>query len=206
MQPLLHGIVLAFGLILPLGVQNVFIFNQGAIHKKFRYALPAILTAGVSDTLLITLAVAGVSLIVLNFTWLQSVMLLFGFCFLIYMGVVMWRSSSEKQVEQAESYSPKRQIIFAASVSLLNPHAIMDTIGVIGTSSIVYEGLDKWIFALACIVVSWMWFFALAVVGKKIGQLDISGRFLTRLNQVSAIIVWVMAIFMGYQFMNLTFF
>lgn len=26
---LLHGIALAFGLILPLGAQNVFVFNQG---------------------------------------------------------------------------------------------------------------------------------------------------------------------------------
>ncbi|GGA41924.1 hypothetical protein GCM10007416_13560 [Kroppenstedtia guangzhouensis] len=27
----MHGFLLAFGLILPLGVQNVFIFNQGAV-------------------------------------------------------------------------------------------------------------------------------------------------------------------------------
>jgi L-lysine exporter family protein LysE/ArgO len=53
----------AFGLILPPGVQNVFVFNQGAMHKKFTRALPAVLTAGVCDTILIGLAVAGVSLI-----------------------------------------------------------------------------------------------------------------------------------------------
>lgn len=27
---IIHGIVLAFGLILPLGAQNVFVFQQGA--------------------------------------------------------------------------------------------------------------------------------------------------------------------------------
>ena len=36
-EAILHGIILAFGLIIPLGVQNVFVFNQGAlatnIHK-----------------------------------------------------------------------------------------------------------------------------------------------------------------------------
>ena len=50
MEPLIHGILLAFGLILPLGVQNVFVFNQGATHKKFTNALPAVITAGLCDT------------------------------------------------------------------------------------------------------------------------------------------------------------
>mgnify|MGYP001218790420 FL=1 len=53
MEPLLHGIILAFGLILPLGVQNIFVFNQGATHKKFTNALPVIITAGICDTILI---------------------------------------------------------------------------------------------------------------------------------------------------------
>ena len=51
--------VLAFGLILPLGVQNVFVFNQGANHPKFIYALPAIITASICDTVLILIAVNG---------------------------------------------------------------------------------------------------------------------------------------------------
>ena len=29
-EAIIHGIILAFGLIIPLGVQNVFVFNQGA--------------------------------------------------------------------------------------------------------------------------------------------------------------------------------
>ncbi|EOB7095948.1 hypothetical protein NYT36_02995 [Staphylococcus aureus] len=33
-QPVLHGILLALGLILPLGAQNVFVFNQGANQKN----------------------------------------------------------------------------------------------------------------------------------------------------------------------------
>lgn len=39
--------------------------------------------------------------------------------------------------------SARKQIGFAMSVSLLNPHAIMDTIGVIGTNAAIYEGVDK---------------------------------------------------------------
>ncbi|RZH87840.1 amino acid transporter, partial [Staphylococcus aureus] len=46
MQPVLHGILLALGLILPLGAQNVFVFNQGANQKKMINALPVVITAG----------------------------------------------------------------------------------------------------------------------------------------------------------------
>lgn len=200
MEPLFHGMILAFGLILPLGVQNVFVFNQGATHKKFTNALPAIITAGVCDTILIYLAVAGVSIIVFSFEWLKILLFLVGFFFLAYMGWVMWRNTPEVNTKQEENrFSPRRQVTFAASVSLLNPHAIMDTIGVIGTSSLVYTGYEKWMFTVACIAVSWIWFFSLAILGGKVGQIDKNGQFLKYLNQVSVIIIWVMAIYMGYQ-------
>lgn len=200
MEPLVHGMLLAFGLILPLGVQNVFVFNQGAMHKRFTSALPAIITAGVCDTILIYLAVAGVSIIVFSFEWLKIMLFSIGFFFLAYMGWVMWKNTPEVSDNQEQNrFSARRQVAFAASVSLLNPHAIMDTIGVIGTSSLAYSGYEKWVFTVACIAVSWLWFFSLAILGRKIGQIDRSGKFLKRMNQLSALIIWVMAIYMGYQ-------
>ena len=200
MEPLFHGLILAFGLILPLGVQNVFVFNQGATHKKFTNALPAIITAGICDTILIYLAVAGVSVIVLSFEWLRILLFFIGFFFLAYMGWVMWKSTPEGSANQAQSrFSSRRQVTFAASVSLLNPHAIMDTIGVIGTSSLAYTGYEKWMFTAACILVSWLWFFSLAIIGRKVGQIDRKGILLKRMNQVSALIIWGMAIYMGSQ-------
>ncbi|AKP77163.1 arginine exporter protein [Priestia megaterium Q3] len=34
----IHALLLAFGLILPLGVQNVFVFNQGAERMYISFA------------------------------------------------------------------------------------------------------------------------------------------------------------------------
>ncbi|WP_088006866.1 LysE/ArgO family amino acid transporter [Indiicoccus explosivorum] len=196
MDPLLHGIVLAFGLILPLGVQNVFVFNQGATHPAFTRALPAITTAAICDTLLISLAVTGVSVVVFTFDWLRTALFVAGFLFLTYMGWAMWRTAPETEtIRETSRLSAKQQILFAASVSLLNPHAIMDTIGVIGTSSLVYSGEEKWMFTAAVIGVSWIWFLSLAAVGRKVGQFDTGGKLLKRINQLSALIVWAMALF-----------
>lgn len=193
---IIHGFILAFGLILPLGVQNVFIFNQGSIQPKFSRTLPVIITASICDTILITLAVLGVSVIVLGIEWLKIILLTGGILFLIYMGYVTWKSSSTTTSSEKKALTPQKQIIFALSVSLLNPHAFMDTIGVIGTSSLSYSGIEKIGFTLACIITSWVWFFSLALAGRQIGRLDNSGRFIISLNKVSALIIWGTAIYL----------
>ncbi|QDP41846.1 LysE/ArgO family amino acid transporter [Radiobacillus deserti] len=190
-----HGILLAFGWILPLGVQNVFIFNQGATQPKFRQTLPVIITASLCDTFLISLAVLGVSAVVLASPLIKITLLTVGILFLIYMGWITWRSVQKKS-EKHQAMSAKQQITFALSVSLLNPHAIMDTIGVIGTSSLTYLGVEKVMFAIACILVSWLWFIGLAIIGRKIGSIDSTGKLLHVINKISAIIMWGTAVYL----------
>ena len=192
----IHGFILALGLILPLGVQNVFVFNQGARNARWVRVLPVILTASICDTLLISLAVFGVSAIVLGIYWIKTFLLLAGFVFLVYMGYMTWKSNPHTETNGNDTFSPRKQIAFAMSVSLLNPHAIMDTIGVIGTSSLSYNGSEKWVFAAACILVSWLWFFGLSLAGRIIGKLDTTGRSIVLLNKLSGLIMWGTALYL----------
>lgn len=170
MQAIIHGIILAFGLILPLVVQNVFVFSQGATQPYLYKALPAAITAAISDTLLILLAAFGLSLLVLQFAWLRFVLMMIGIIFLLYMGGMIWKSEGTTTNEN-KALSFRQQILFALSVSLLNPHAILDIVGVIGTSAITYSGLDQVLFTVACISVSWAWFLGLIVAGNQIKNL-----------------------------------
>ncbi|UBR32677.1 LysE/ArgO family amino acid transporter [Bacillus sp. SD-4] len=195
-EAIIHGIILAFGLIIPLGVQNVFVFNQGASQPNILRAAPVVLTASICDTLLILIAVQGVSLVLLTFSWLTNSLYIIGFFFLLYMGFVIWRSNPSNDVKQEKSMPLKKQILFAASVSLLNPHAILDTIGVIGTNSIQYIGNEKWAFTLATIIVSWIWFISLAVAGKFLKRLDSTGKTIVLLNKFSGLIIWGVALYM----------
>ncbi|PJN88228.1 LysE/ArgO family amino acid transporter, partial [Bacillus sp. mrc49] len=97
---------------------------------------------------------------------------------------------------ETKQMSAKKQMIFALSVSLLNPHAILDTIGVIGSSSLVYSGTDKVIFTVTCIAVSWCWFHGLCLAGRLLKKIDTTGKFLGMLNKVSAIIIWITALYL----------
>ncbi|MDZ5609538.1 LysE/ArgO family amino acid transporter [Bacillus pseudomycoides] len=200
-EAILHGMVLAFGLIIPLGVQNVFVFNQGASQPTILRATPVVLTASICDTILILIAVQGVSLMLLTFSWLTTTLYVIGFFFLIYMGWMIWKSESTKETIEAKKMTIKKQIIFAASVSLLNPHAILDTIGVIGTNSIQYVGSEKWAFTFTTITVSWLWFIGLAFAGRLLGKVDPSGSTITILNKISGVIIWGVALYMLKQLM-----
>lgn len=193
LQPIIHGFLLALGLILPLGAQNIFVFNQGANHKKFVGALPVILTAGLCDTLLISLAILGVSLILMSLPILQLVIYIIGLIFLLYMAWSLWKEKPNS-LKNYDSMNAKKQIGFALSVSLLNPHAIMDTIGVIGTSASIYTGTDKILFSISTIVVSWLWFILLAVLGRLLGSIDKTGKYIIILNKLSSIIVIIVSL------------
>ena len=84
--------------------------------------------------------------------------------------------------------------MFAGSVSLLNPHAIMDTVGVIGASSLQYAGAEKMGFTVACILVSFVWFVFLAVAGRVLKEMK--PGFIPELNKLSPFFIWVSAVYM----------
>lgn len=192
--------VLAMGLILPLGVQNLFVFTQGVTQPTFWRALPVVITASICDTLLIVLAVQGVSLFIVSFAWVKAIFSVIGVCFLVYMGWLTWNNTLiGSWGAEEKSFTMKQQVIFAVTVSLFNPHAVLDTIGVIGASSIYYEDQAKILFTAACILVSWGWFFFLAAlgwsVGRKIGFTQIFGY----INKISAVFMWLSAWYIIYN-------
>ncbi|GKV54084.1 hypothetical protein NCCP2222_00310 [Sporosarcina sp. NCCP-2222] len=195
MEPIIHGILLAFGLILPLGVQNIFVFTQGVTQPTLLKAFPAAITAAICDTVLIVLAILGLSLIVLQFKWLRLILIVAGILFLLYMGRVIWTSPAAN-MEGTVAMPVKRQILFALSVSLLNPHALLDTIGVIGTSAVKYSGQDRLLFTLACIAISWLWFFGIATFGSLLKRIQIPSSTFILFNKCSAVFIWGTAIYL----------
>jgi L-lysine exporter family protein LysE/ArgO len=199
----IHGFILAFGLIIPLGVQNFFIFSQGAVRKRFKDVLPIIITAGLCDTLLIGLAVLGVSVVVFSFAWMKMILVAAGFLFLMYMGFVTWRSKAAATASpETERISLSKTVSFTVMISLLNPHAILDTIGIVGVSSLNYQGYEKLAFSAACVMVSWSWFFGLALLGRFIGLRNQSGALVHSFNKISAVVMWAAAFYLIYSMMH----
>lgn len=161
--------------------------------KALKKIIPVIVTAGLCDTLLILLAVFGVSLLLNQYPALQLIIYSIGFIFLLYMAWALWHESSSSKSD-SPPMSAKKQISFALSVSLLNPHAIMDTIGVIGTNAAMYQHAEKIVFTITTISVSWIWFVSLGLIGKLVGNIDQEGKFILVLNKMSSIIIIAVAL------------
>lgn len=201
-EAFLHGFLLSFGLILPIGVQNGFVITQGSIHRTFRGALPTIVTASICDTLLIAVSILGVTTIAWTSPWVRLAMGVIGCGFLLVMGWTIFRSApTPSQTLQGDSENPwhlKRQVVTAASTSLLNPHAWMDTLAIIGGSAIVYPTWNlRLSFGIACVAVSFIWFFLLGFAGHVLGTRFLGGSARIWLNRGSGIMMWASAIYLA---------
>jgi L-lysine exporter family protein LysE/ArgO len=204
MTPIIfHGMILAFGLILPIGIQNAFILSQGALHRDWMQAAPAVIAVALCDTILITLAIMGVSAVALQIPSIRYAMGAIGIVFLAIMGWKTWRSATEpptsgQDKEAYAAWSPKKQMLFAVTVSFLNPHALIDTLGVIGGSASVYTDLtSRIIFGTACAGVSWVWFAFLVTLGHFAGKLGSIEKTTRIIGKISAVMMWLSAVYLG---------
>lgn len=199
----LHGFLLSLGLILPIGIQNGFVLSQGSLHKRWLQALPTVVTASLCDTLLVSISIFAVGSISSMLTQFRIVLGIVGIGFLVWMGLSGFRRQSrerERDVARAAArWTTRAQVGFAMSTSLLNPHAWIDTVTVIGGSALAYAGWpERLAFAVACIVVSWLWFFSLSWLGHAAGAVlfqGVAGRFV---DKGSAVLMWVSALYLGY--------
>jgi L-lysine exporter family protein LysE/ArgO len=196
-----HGFILAFGLILPLGPQNSFILSKAATAPKFSSILPIIFTAGLCDSLLILLAVSGLSMVLIHLQWLEKLLFVGGAIFLFWVAYGIWRDTSELQlnpnVARLSTWALIRQTL---SISLINPYAYLDTIAVIGTSAALYHGAQRLWFVGGCVLLSWLWFFCLAMVGRVAGQ---SALFMRVQRPVSALIISVSGVYLLLKYIEL---
>lgn len=199
LNPFLHGSSLALGLILPLGAQNTFIINQGATHKNYFKVIPAVVTAALCDTFLIILATSGVSQVVLHYPLVKYIMFVVSVSLLGYLGWKMWRTTpnTNSDTDSSSSYSLRFQVITGMTLSLFNPHAIADTIAAIGTSALAYDDFrQRLYFTAACVMVSWLWFFALSIFGGFLAKNSFYNKYQSK---ISAIMIWASCIAIPYS-------
>ncbi|WP_053960761.1 LysE/ArgO family amino acid transporter [Sulfobacillus thermosulfidooxidans] len=188
-----HGFMLALALILPIGPQNAFVLNQGTRSSIFR-VLPTIITAALSDTLLIILAVGGVAAVVVHWRWFRVLLAAAGTLFLFVMGLHTWRGMVEDDGESPHDIPWRTQVRHSLSVSLLNPHAVMDTVVILGGQASLYRLEDvRWAFSMGAILVSWLWFMGLALFGRVLISRK-RQHVRPLLGKISALLMWFIAV------------
>jgi L-lysine exporter family protein LysE/ArgO len=185
------GLLLGLGLITPIGPQNVFVIGQG-IAVGVRRALWAAVAAALCDSLLILVGAAGVSGVLVAVPAARTVLLVAGALFLGYLGVKGLRSKGSR-LDDPPRVGTRHVIGRTVSVSLLNPHAILDTVGVIGAAVVAQPARSRWVFAAGTVSASWLWFVVLAVGAGQLRRY-LTGRATVWFDRFSGAVLLVFAV------------
>ncbi|MES2198540.1 MAG: LysE family transporter [Chlamydiota bacterium] len=186
----LKGILLGLGLVMPLGPLNLYIFNNASLQKRYAAALPVILMSALCDLSLILFAVLGVD-IISRIDWFVIFMMSVGSVFLFYMGIKMWVGAKKTVLEpaMATTQSIPSQLASSAMLSILNPHAILDTFIVIGAVSATFVGFEKWTFTMGCMFSDFAWFLFLGTAGYFLRKLSHGPKIFFVINRFSSLVM-----------------
>jgi L-lysine exporter family protein LysE/ArgO len=149
---LLFGLATAF----PVGLQSFVVMNQG-LRFGYPRVLTGIVTASFCDTLLIVLGAAGATALLADADG-RTPVLLVGIAFLATFGVLAFRTPSEEAEGVKSVASPFAMIAQTVGVSLFNPHAVLETVGILGGAIVAQTAENRMEFAAGVISASWVWF------------------------------------------------
>lgn len=195
----IQGLLLGFSLIIAIGAQNLFVFNQGLIGK---YVMIVCLFCSLSDALLILIGYSGLYLIIENNVILQNFIILIGFLWLLGYGVLKIRegmyfdqeSNLDIQISHTNNRNLYKTILAISGITWLNPHVYLDTVFLIGSISNSVQSEKQFSFLLGAISSSFLFFFFLGYMGFKIGPLIKSPNLWKKIN-ISLGIIMIMISF-----------
>ena len=164
----LTGFFLGISLIVAIGAQNAFVIRQGIIGQHVFYVA---LFCAVSDTLLISLGVTGISFFLNNLvSEISSILFGFSAVWLSGYGILRltaaFKSDITLDIETSSSKGLLPTLSIIAVLTFANPHVYLDTMILIGSVSQQFPGENKLAYVLGASLASFVFFFSLAYGAK----------------------------------------
>ena len=193
----LTGFALSFSLVMAIGSQNAFVLRQAILR---RHIGAIVLFCAVSDAVLIMVGVGGLSLLIADFVD-QLAPWLFGGAsiWLAGYGVLRVRDALGNQAPTADEQptnSLATSLTMAAILTFGNPHVYLDTVVLIGTVSLQFEGMAKIAFAVGAMTASLVFFVILGCCGYLLSDFIRRPGPWRLLNATIALIMFALALAM----------
>ncbi|UUO25506.1 amino acid transporter [Colwellia sp. M166] len=169
-SPLLQGLFLGAGMIIPIGAQNAHVLNH-AIKRHHHFLAASICMF--CDVVLIALGVFGGAKLIATSPTLVTVISWGGITFLLAYASLSFRQvwqnnyDSNQQASSALDKKPWLVIVSTLSVTLLNPHVYLDTVMILGSVGGQFQGNERIAFAVGTMLASIIWFYSLAGAAAK---------------------------------------
>lgn len=154
-----QGFGIGAGLILAIGAQNAFVLRQGLRRNRVGLVIGL---CTLCDAALIALGAAGLGTLVAGSPLLRSLATYGGAGFLIVYGAMTLKSAlrpGNLVVQTADGRDSLRAIVAAAlGFSILNPHAWLDTVVLLGGIAGRFPVEERAVFTGGAILASAVWF------------------------------------------------
>ncbi len=173
----IEGLLLQASLIFALGAQNLYILESGLKRQNY---MAVSFVCYLCDFLLIMLGVIGAGTLFTSFPEVKIFFGILGIFFLFNYGYGKLRTRGEEFIFSESTDKPhdlKKSILAAITFSVVNPHAFIDGIVLIGGYSAKYEDIYQRIsLGLGASTYSLLWFLALSTASSKMMPLFRSPR------------------------------
>lgn len=192
----LTGFTLMATLIMPIGMQNAFVLNQGI--KRQHHLLVASFCS-LSDAFFMSIGVWGGAKLLSSSPWLLQTIGILGSIFMSYYGFTCLKAAIKKDqldLESEQHGSLKTVLLACAAFTFFNPHVYIDTIVILGgfAANLQHDQLP-W-FTVGGVTASIVWFFSLALLGKKLSPFLAKPKSQQIINFAIAIMMWVLAAYL----------
>ena len=191
----LTGFFLGLSLIVAIGAQNAFVLRQGILRQHIFYIA---LFCAISDSLLITFGILGISYFLNDFINEFS-KILFGFAalWLFTYGILRIRSAFKTNLTVIGNSSDSNNLLNAISIvaffTFANPHVYLDTMILIGSISQQFIDFKRVYFAIGACSASFVWFFGIAYGAKLLTPIMQKPLHWRILDSLIALIMFIIA-------------
>ena len=193
--------MLQASLILALGAQNLFVIEVSL--KRKNHLLVASICA-VSDFILISIGVLGVSFLLIKVVELKIIVGSIGVAFLILYAFLKFKEAIHRESTAAQIVngleSRKAVILGALGFTFLNPHVYMDTFFLVGGYSARFDSEKlRILFGLGAGSFSILWFYFLAIFTSCFSDLLRKEKIFRTISLLSGIILSYLSVKLGIE-------
>lgn len=191
----LRGILVGFAFVAPIGMQNIYMFNN-ALSNKMSKALLYNFLVWFCDALFSFAAFYGIGALISANEIVKIIVMIIGGALTSYIGFNIIRSAKQTAIgSDRKKQTLKKALMTALIVSWGNPQAMIDGTMMLGASRATLTFEQSILFITGVVTASFIWDHGITI-GFNLLRDKLPKKFLLTINLISGIIVAVYGLYL----------
>lgn len=191
----LRGILIGFAFVAPIGMQNIYMFNN-ALSNKMSKALLYNFLVWFCDALFSFAAFYGIGALISANEIVKIIVMLVGGALTSYIGFNIIRSAKQTAIgSDSKKQTLKQALMTALIVSWRNPQAMIDGTMMLGASRATLTFEQSILFITGVVTASFIWDHGITI-GFNLLRDKLPKKFLLAINLISGIIVAIYGLYL----------